>query len=142
MAVKAAGESAWVARIGEIAAESRLSRMVSQEGGYLNLGAVGRTAKLTQEGLEHIVGRHWAGTTGFAAENTGKFSRTTTLKSLTGMINKTVAEGSIRPNIGKPGYLFELRFGEQIGTTIAGKAAYNLRVAVDSSGGILTAFPY
>jgi hypothetical protein len=51
--------------------------------------------QLTQEGLEHIVYRHWA-TSGF--ENTSKFAPGTTGRELKQMINEAVENGTARPN--------------------------------------------
>ena len=59
------------------------------------------------------------------------------------MISETVANGTIRPNtLGRPGSIFEMNFGRQIGTNVAGDAATSLRVVVTPEGVVKTAFPF
>jgi len=54
-----------------------------------------------------------------------------------------VERGTIRPNtLGRPGNIFELSFGREIGTNIAGEAATNMRVVVAPDGIVKTAFPF
>jgi RHS repeat-associated protein len=104
-------------------------------------GAAGRIAgRLTQEGLEHIVLRHWA-TSG--AQGAGKFLAGTTARSLKGLINQALEQGAVRANTaGRAGQIVEYDFGRQIGVSISGGAATRLRVVLSSDGTVVTAFPY
>jgi len=103
------------------------------------LPAASRTARLTQEGVEHIALRHFP-TSG--ATGAGKFA-TTSLRELRSLINEAVAQGTIRPNtLGRAGSIFELNVGRQIGTNVAGNAATSLRVVVTPEGVVKTAFPF
>lgn len=103
------------------------------------LPAVSRTARLTQQGVEHIALRHFP-TSG--ATGAGKFA-TTSLRAVRSLISETIASGTIRPNtLGRPGTIFELNFGRQIGTNVAGDAATSLRVVVTPEGVVKTAFPF
>lgn len=94
--------------------------------------------KLTQEGLEHIVERHWA-TSG--AGGAGKFASGTRIRDLQGMINDTATKGVgtlSRNNTTK----FEYDFGRQIGTDIGGRPATRMRLIIDNqTGSVVTAFP-
>jgi hypothetical protein len=108
--------------------------------GLLKSATTGATARLTQQGLEHIVARHWA-TSG--AQGAGKFAAGTGLRDLKSMINQTVSQGALRSNTnGRPGVIYELNFGRTIGTDIGGAAASNLRVVVGPNGTVVTAFPF
>ncbi len=97
-------------------------------------------ASLSQQRLDHIIARHWStsGTT-----NAGHFGPGTTGRNLTGMINDTVRNGSFRPNTGgRSGIIFEHDFESTIGTNAGGSMTSRLRVVVDPSGNVVTAFPY
>ncbi|MCE2753828.1 MAG: hypothetical protein LW720_18355, partial [Pirellula sp.] len=77
--------------------------------------------KLLQKDLDHIIARNWA-TSG--ARAAGKLLDGTTGKNLLDMVNATVRRGASRANTnGRAGTIFELDFGRQIGTDIAGKIA-------------------
>ena len=96
--------------------------------------------KLTQQGLEHIVERHWA-TSG--AANAGKFAESTTGRSLKSMIEDGVYNGSFRPNtMGRPGTIYEYDFGSKIGTDIGGSDTSWLRVVLGEDNTVITAFPF
>lgn len=98
------------------------------------------TPELTQQRLEHIVGRHWA-TSG--ASRAGKFAPGTSGRDLRGLIDETARSGAVRPNTGgRAGQIFEQSFGRQIGTSSAGQASSQLRVVVGPDGKVITAFPY
>jgi len=72
--------------------------------------------KLLQKDLDHIIARHWA---------------------------TTVRRGASRANTnGRAGTIFELDFGRQIGTDIAGKIATKLHVVLRPDGTVITAFPF
>jgi RHS repeat-associated protein len=103
--------------------------------------AAGRIAgRLTQEGLEHIVLRHWA-TSG--AKGAGKFLAGTTARSLKAMINQALEQGAVRANTaGRVGQIVELDFGKQIGVSMSGGAATRLRVVLSPDGTVITAFPF
>jgi hypothetical protein len=96
--------------------------------------------KLLQKDLDHIIARHWA-TSG--ARAAGKLLDGTTGKNLLDMVNATVRSGASRANTkGRAGTIFELDFGRQIGTDIAGKIATKLRVVLRPDGTVITAFPF
>jgi RHS repeat-associated protein len=98
------------------------------------------TARLGQQALEHIVERHWATS---SAAGAGKFGLGTTARSLRRMIDEAVASGSSRANtMGRPGTIFEYDFGRTIGIDIGGSSTSRLRVVVDPTGDVTTAFPY
>jgi len=109
--------------------------------GLLKAAAEGAIARLTQEGLEHIVVRHWA-TSGI--EGVSKFAAGTSLRDLKSMINETISfPGAIRANThGRPGIIYELNFGRSIGVNSSGGAASSLRVVVGANGNVVTAFPF
>jgi hypothetical protein len=96
--------------------------------------------KLLQKDLDHIIARHWA-TSG--ARAAGKLLDGTTGKNLLDMVNATVRRGASRANTnGRAGTIFELDFGRQIGTDIAGKIATKLHVVLRPDGTVITAFPF
>ncbi|MEO0508982.1 MAG: RHS repeat-associated core domain-containing protein [Verrucomicrobiota bacterium] len=98
------------------------------------------TATLTQDGLDHIVLRHFPSS---GARNAGKFAPGTTGRDLKSLINETVGNGAARPNTrNRPGQIFELDFGRPIGTNIQGNPATQLRVVVRPDGTVTTAFPF
>lgn len=102
----------------------------------LNPGA----ADLTQQGLEHIVERHWV-TSG--AKGASKFLKGTTARSLKDMIGTATTKGAFRPNtLGRAGTIAEYNFGKAIGTTSKGLPASNLRVVIGPKGNVITAFPF
>lgn len=114
--------------------------LLAMRGTAVNPGRLLRTARLTQEGLDHIVLRHWA-TSG--AQGAGKFSSGTTGRGLKGLINQALEKGTIRANTqGRPGHILEHNFCRQIGVGIGGDSATRLRMVVSTDGTIVTAFPY
>lgn len=95
---------------------------------------------LTQEGLEHIVARHWFSS---GAKGAGKFLEGTTARRLKDMINTTATQGVFRANTrGRAGTIAEFNFGRVIGTTSRGTSAFNLRVVIGANGNVITAFPF
>jgi len=99
--------------------------------------ALPQGSRLTQEGLEHIVERHWF-TSG--AQGAGKFAEGTTARGLRDMISEAVSRGGSTP--GRFGRTqFEYDFGRAIGTDIGGNSASRLRVVVEPNGEEVTAFP-
>lgn len=97
-------------------------------------------AKLTQQGLEHIVARHWA-TSG--AKGSGKFLDGTTARGLKGMLETTTTQGLFRADtFGRAGTIAEYNFSRVIGTTSGGAPAVSLRAVIGPNGNIITAFPY
>jgi len=95
---------------------------------------------LTQERLDHIIERHWSGS---SAKGAGKFSPGTTGKSLKEMILQAVKSGKYRPNTrNRPGTIAEFDFGRVIGVNSSGDATSNLRVIVSPNGTVTSAFPY
>lgn len=97
-------------------------------------------ANLSQQRLDHIIARHWHGS---QTANAGHFASGTTGRGLTSMIDDTVRGGTFRPNTaGRPGTIFEHDLGRTIGTNAAGNSTSRLRVVVDPSGNVITAFPY
>lgn len=108
--------------------------------GMPRAGAGRIAGRLTQEGLEHIVLRHWA-TSG--ATGAGKFLAGTTARSLKGLISQALEQGVARANTaGRAGRIVEYDFGRQIGVSIGGGAATRLRVVLSPNGTVVTAFPY
>jgi hypothetical protein len=96
--------------------------------------------RLTQEGLEHIVSRHWA-TSG--VNNVSLFSPETTARFLRSLINEAVENGAQRANtFGRPGTIFEHSFDNAIGTNSGGNLTNQLRVVISPNGTVKTAFPY
>jgi hypothetical protein len=103
------------------------------------LPAASRTARLTQEGVEHIALRHFptSGTTG-----AGKFAMTS-LREVRSLIIEAIEKGAARANTrGRPGSIFEYDFGRQIGTNVAGAPATKLRVVITPDSIVKTAFPF
>lgn len=99
-----------------------------------------RSAKLMEDGIHHIVERHWA-TSG--AQGAGKFAAGTTVEGLRAMVDKAVSDGAWRPNtLGRPGTIFEYDFGRPIGIDMNGNSASHLRVVVSPQGEVITAFPF
>ena len=97
-------------------------------------------ANLTQQGLEHIVARHWF-TSG--AKGAGKFLEGTTARSLKDMIGIATTKGVFRSNTyGRMGTIAEYNFGNVIGTTSKGLPASNLRVIISPNGNVISAFPF
>jgi hypothetical protein len=108
------------------------------KGGAQLLGSA--PAKLTQQGLQHIVARHWA-TSG--AKGAGKFLEGTTARGLKEMIKTTTTQGVFRANtFGRAGTIAEYNFGRVIGKTSAGAPASSLRVVIGPNGNVITAFPH
>ena len=97
-------------------------------------------ARLTQEGLDHIIARHWFSC---GAKGAGKFTQDMTGKKLKSMIQTATSKGVIRQNtMGRAGTIAEYNFGSVIGTNIKGGAATNLRVIISPNGNVITAFPF
>ena len=95
---------------------------------------------LTQEGLEHIVSRHWASA---GTKGAGHFAEGTTARGLRSMIDDVFEKGAIRPNTqGRPGHIFEYDFGRSIESNPAGFATSMLRVIRAPNGTVITAFPF
>ena len=106
----------------------------------LGAAAAEEGATLTQQGLEHIVERHWF-TSG--AKNAGKFAEGTMGRDLKSMIQEATSTGTSRANtFNRPGTIFEKDFGTAIGTDIGGNPATKLRVVVRPDGTVVTAFPF
>jgi RHS repeat-associated protein len=93
--------------------------------------------QLTQKGLEHIVVRHWA-TSG--ALGAGKFAPGTRLKDLVGLIDETAGNGAWQPDRFNR-WRIEHTFGRQIGVNINGQPSSRLRLIVEPTGEVVTAFP-
>jgi RHS repeat-associated protein len=99
--------------------------------------ASGRIAQLTQKALDHIVLRHWA-TSG--AKGAGKFLAGTTGKEVKSLIEDAVQKGAKSASrFGRTEYVQD--FGRQIGTDIKGRVASRLKVVVEASGEVVTAYP-
>jgi hypothetical protein len=95
---------------------------------------------VTHWALQHIMQRHWPGST---ATGAGKFQEGITESSLRDMINEAVRSGRARPNThGRSGTIYEYDFQHQIGTTIDGGPATHLRVVVSNRNEVITAFPF
>lgn len=104
------------------------------------LPAYVRKANLTQDGLTHIVKRHWYSS---SSENAGKFTQQVGLRELKSIIGETASKGAVRANTnGRAGNIYEYSFGKIIGTNSSGNATSKLRVVLDASGKVITAFPY
>lgn len=126
----------------DLALGASLGVMIGVVAKRLNAPVKGLTLKptLLQKDLDHIIARHWA-TSG--ARGAGKFLDGTTGKNLLDMVNDAVRRGASRPNTnGRAGTIFELDFGRQIGTDIAGNIATKLRVVLRPDGTVKTAFPF
>jgi RHS repeat-associated protein len=99
-----------------------------------------KTARLTQEALDHIVLRHWSSS---SARNAGKFAVGTRAKDLKQMIETAVGHATPRANTrGRPGHIYDFDFGREIGVNIQGSPATRLRVVVGPDGMVKTAFPF
>jgi hypothetical protein len=97
----------------------------------------GRIGQLTQKALDHIVLRHWA-TSG--AKGAGKFLAGTTGKELKSLIKEAVQKGAKSASrFGRTEYVHD--FGRQIGTDIKGRVASRIKVVVEASGEVVTAYP-
>ncbi len=97
-------------------------------------------ANLTQEGLEHIIARHWFSS---GSKGAGKFIEGATAKGLKNMINTTTTQGTFRTNtMERVGTIAEYNFGKVIGTTSSGVPTSRLRVIIAPNGNVITAFPY
>ena len=95
---------------------------------------------LTRWALQHIMARHWPDST---ATGAGKFQAGITEATLRDMINEAVHNGRIRHNThGRSGTIYEYDFQRQIGTTIDGGPASQLRVVVSNRNEVITAFPF
>ncbi len=117
---------------------SALMRVQAAKGGTQFLSAA--PGKLTQQGLEHIVARHWF-TSG--AKGAGKFAEGMTARSLKEMIQTTTTQGVFRANtFGRAGTIAEYNFGRVIGTTSGGAPASSMRVVLNPNGNVITAFPF
>lgn len=146
----AGGRVAFTAAMVGMALESPAiyAAMVARPGLVLGVSAIAHSlagnappaVRLTQQGLEHIVFRHWA-TSG--ARGAGKFAPGTSLGSLVSMIREAVSKGAARANTGgRPGVILEYNFGRQIDVDMAGNAATRIRVVVMPNGTLTTAFPF
>lgn len=99
------------------------------------------TPRLTQAALEHIVARHWwsAGT----GPRVGKFADDLSLSMLATMIDAALRHGRVKPNTyDRLGAIYEIDVGRIIGTNGSGRLTSRLKVILDGSGEILSAFPY
>lgn len=137
------GGSAWVA-VEVVGTRTTLSALVYTPRGLADdaaqLALPRGGANLSQQRLDHIIARHWHGS---QTANAGHFASGTTGRGLTSMIDDTVRGGTFRPNTaGRPGTIFEHDLGRTIGTNAAGNSTSRLRVVVDPSGNVITAFPY
>ncbi|MGA9659592.1 MAG: polymorphic toxin-type HINT domain-containing protein [Asticcacaulis sp.] len=94
-------------------------------------------AKLGQRALEHIVERHWF-TSG--AQGAGKFAQGTSARNLKAMIGEASLNGTARNSGGR--IVIEANLGRVIGANINGAASSSLRVVTDTSGNVITAFPF
>lgn len=129
-----------VAKEGAEQVEKQVAKDGAEHAGQKLLPAPKPSARLTQDGLEHIVERHWP-TSG--ARGAGKFSEGTTARGLRDMINESVEKGVSRPNTrNRPGTIFEHDFGRPIGVDSAGRPATRLRTVVAPDGTVKTAFPF
>jgi RHS repeat-associated protein len=125
------------------AAKASVVGVQAVEGAAANTGTQllnAAPATLTQQGLEHIVSRHWA-TSG--VEGAGLFLKETSARGLKGLIETTTTQGVFRANtFGRAGTIAEYNFGRIIGTTSGGAGASSLRVVIGPNGNVITAFPY
>ena len=96
-----------------------------------------RSGVITTNRMQHIIQGHTTGRSGKS-----QFAEGTTPSVVQHMVTQTIQNGVVKTNNGRPSHLFELNFGYQIGTKGSGKPAYSLRVVVDSSGYVITAFPF
>ena len=104
------------------------------------LPAVTRSWRLAQERLDHIVQRHFFGS---SSRGAGKFTEGLSLRGLLHMIDTTIQKGVIRLNTGaRVGNIFERNFGKVIGINKAGNPSTMLRVVRNPDGTVRTAFPY
>lgn len=97
---------------------------------------------LTQRRLEHIVHRHWA-TTGTSAFEpaAGKFIPGMTARGLREMIRTASERGIWKPARGSR-IQIEYNFGQVIGTDRYGNPATRIRIIIEPSGEVVTAFPF
>jgi hypothetical protein len=95
---------------------------------------------VTQRAIRHIEERHWPNS---PAQGAGKFSPGITEESLRQLVIEACANGRVRQNThGRPGRIYEYDFGRPIGITIDGSPAFRLRVVVNRSNQLVTAFPF
>ena len=114
--------------------------MVKAQSGTGFANETARQVIITERALRHIEERHWPDS---PAQDAGKFSPGITEDYLRDLINEAVANGRARPNTnGRPGQIYEYDFGRPIGVTINGRPASKLRVVVNASNRLITAFPF
>ncbi|MBV9643315.1 MAG: hypothetical protein JO334_07050 [Verrucomicrobia bacterium] len=95
---------------------------------------------VTQRAIRHIEERHWPNS---PAQGAGKFSPGITEESLRQLVLEACANGRVRQNThGRPGRIYEYDFGRPIGIGVDGSPASRLRVVVNRSNQLLTAFPF
>jgi hypothetical protein len=96
---------------------------------------------LTQKRLEHIVERHWA-TSGHNTPSAGKFMAGMTARRLKDMIKMAAERGVWYPDPRIPRRRrIEYDFGWQIGVDQFQYPATRIRVVVEPTGEVVTAFP-
>ena len=96
---------------------------------------------LTQKRLEHIVERHWA-TSGHNTPPAGKFMACMTARRLKDMIKMAAERGVWYPDPRIPRRRrIEYDFGWQIGVDQFQNPATRIRVVVEPTGEVVTAFP-
>lgn len=99
-----------------------------------------RRIVMPERALRHIEERHWPNS---PARNAGKFLPGITQNYLRDLINEAVANGRARPNTnGRSGQIYEYDFSRPIGVTVNGRPASRLRVVVNASNRLITAFPF
>ena len=94
-------------------------------------------AFITAERMGHIVERHAFGS---AAKDAGKFTKGADIAGLISQALKSDAT-LIKPG-GGGRYVFEHTFNRAIGMTREGSISTSLRVVLDRSGKVITAFPF
>lgn len=90
--------------------------------------------------LEHIMGRHGYGST-YKPKKESKFIKSFDIKK---GISDTLKDFSVTPKpntAGRAGYIFEKIYNKVIGVAPDGTKLYKLKVVLDETGNVITAYP-
>jgi len=89
--------------------------------------------------MQHILELHGPDSN---AQASAKYAPGTTEKTISALVAETLSKGKASPNTGdRGGTRYDYTFPQPIGTSITGEPASRLRVFLDDSGEITTAFP-
>jgi hypothetical protein len=95
--------------------------------------------RLSNAAMQHIQELHGPESN---AQASAKYAPGTTEQAIRALIAETLSKGKVSPNTGdRGGTRYDYTFAQPIGTSITGEPASRLRVFLDDSGEITTAFP-